>query len=831
MSARPFCSSAGDPGAAGADVEGTVVGAGATDGAVAGAADAAAAVGAAEGLLADGAAQRAAQKASRTAGTARAIGAARCTSLPILPILPILRIMIGEVYSKRSISPGATVSLGGARADGQNRHVQSDLGYAGTRVERRPCLAGKRWRRALAWFPFTALAAENLALFFNHYFRGWGFPWDFLGPYYAMVAYWTSGVHWTGAVPQWVPYQSMGYPFAINLQSGVCYPPFWLFPLFHASYSLHRAVVLQCLHVLAGALGAYLLARRLGLARRDAFLAAFAFQLFGGFYSNAEHPDIVRGFALAPWLLWSLTRPRAPARKPRAFPAATPLVVYLIAAGGYAGILLAGLLLGAVWVVLQAAEQFRTGGARKPALKFVAGSALAVALGLAMSVLPLGPAWIFRGELARYHEHSGFEAVSLGLRQLPGLFLPNGSLPGNAAMSSTFLPFAILLPVLWAPWRRAGVLAVWAFTAVALAMAAGPGSPVYRLARALAPPLGYSRLPAADYRGFFALGLCLLGAFGLARLRRARPGPWIWLRLALFATVVAWGVSSAQRNGLEATAAITATGFALATALVYSFGGRARVFRGTFLAGALALLMAADAGRVLWRMKHLDLDLWRVPDVAGLCHRRFPAAFPEGFDGTVPRRLFEPRSGPRGPRQDFAPGEYKGDGYLAGILLINDHSGAVLAARRRVEENPNLLAYMVKGWEPTLLPPDARSIQATEPIPAGAVRQIAYGNERIDYDVDLDRPALLVENEVSFAGWEASVGEAGRRERIRAVAVDGALRGWRLPRGKYRMTARFEFPGWRLLRLVSEGAALVWIVSVFLLRRRSKPGAKLPAPS
>ncbi len=34
-------------------------------------------------------------------------------------------------------------------------------------------------------------------------------------------------------------------------------------------------------------------------------LGAFVFQFFGGFYSNAEHVDIIRAFALTPWLLYS----------------------------------------------------------------------------------------------------------------------------------------------------------------------------------------------------------------------------------------------------------------------------------------------------------------------------------------------------------------------------------------------------------------------------------------------------------------------------------------------------------------------------------------------
>ncbi len=154
-------------------------------------------------------------------------------------------------------------------------------------------------------------------VFWRHYFAGYGFPWDFVGSYYAAAAYWTEAVR-HGGVPMWMPFQSMGYPFLLNLQTGLHYPPMWIFPLLGIPYTLPAAVVLQCLHVFAGALGMYVFARALLRSRREAFLAAFVFQLFGGFYSNAEHVDIVRSFAMLPWLFWAAAPP-APdeARLPR----------------------------------------------------------------------------------------------------------------------------------------------------------------------------------------------------------------------------------------------------------------------------------------------------------------------------------------------------------------------------------------------------------------------------------------------------------------------------------------------------------------------------------
>lgn len=706
----------------------------------------------------------------------------------------------------------------------------------GSAADRRRSLVRRTLCRAA---PGLVLAAENAAVFRHHYFQGWGFPWDFLGPYYAMVAYWTTGVRLAGSLPQWVPYQSMGYPFAINLQSGLSYPFFWVFPLFDIGYSLHGAVVFQCLHVLAGALGAYALARRLGRARRDALLAAFAFQLFGGFYSNAEHPDIVRGFALAPWLLWSLTLPPARARR-RGLPLLlAPAAVFLLASGGYPGTLVAGLFLGAAWVALQTLDRIRATRAVRPVLPFAASAAILVGLGLAMAALHLGPAWLHRAELARYQERSALDAIVVGPAQWPGLFLPNGLVPGNVSMTSTFLPMALLLPVLWAPVARRGALPALGLTVLAAAMAAGPSSPLYRFAGAIAPPLSYSRLPAADYRGFLALGLALLGAAGLSSLRRRGVRLWSSWRLALFAALLVWGLAATLSGRFDSWVAAAAVASALAAAALIALVRRRRPRSSLALASALAVLMLADAGRVLLRMQHLDLDLWRVPDIEGLCRRRFPGAFPEGFDGRVPRRLFEARSGPRGPRHAFVPGAYKAAGYLRGELLVSDHSGTVLAARRAVEQNPAWDEYMKREWTPLLLNPAA---DAGDPAALSAalleasaragprenrVAQVSWGNETSAYEVHLERPALFVENEIFFPGWKAALtsGPGGPDTRIEALRVGGAFRGWRLPEGTYRMTARFDFPERRILGTVTAIAWVVWAGALGLsASRRRRPG-------
>src|SRR5437016_6109159 len=105
---------------------------------------------------------------------------------------------------------------------------------------------------------YIFLSIQNIAIFWEHYFNNVGFPWDFNMSYYAWPAFWTTAIS-MGIFPQWIPYQAIGYPLAINAQSGLYYPIFWIFPLLHIAYTLHAAIIVQVLHILFGSIGMFLL--------------------------------------------------------------------------------------------------------------------------------------------------------------------------------------------------------------------------------------------------------------------------------------------------------------------------------------------------------------------------------------------------------------------------------------------------------------------------------------------------------------------------------------------------------------------------------------------
>ena len=286
-------------------------------------------------------------------------------------------------------------------------------------------------------WPFLAvLAAQNVVVYRAHYFGSAGIPWDFSMAYYAMVAFWTAVVR-DGVFPQWIPFQQMGYPFGLQVQSGMNYLPLWIFPALNLQYTLRAAIIFQCLHVLVGAIGMFLLARQVQQSRGLALVAGLAFQCFGGFYSNAEHVDIVRAFAYAPWLLYVYSLDRTTTAKLPRRTMLIPLVLYLFLTGSYPGNVISAGVIIPLLVGLQLLDAL-IGGARPRHVISIATRIVGLSvLGCSMASVHLGPLVLFREQFVRGEPLLTAPRIGLWFEHLPGLFLSNASLPGEISMTST----------------------------------------------------------------------------------------------------------------------------------------------------------------------------------------------------------------------------------------------------------------------------------------------------------------------------------------------------------------------------------------------------------
>ncbi len=113
-----------------------------------------------------------------------------------------------------------------------------------------------------------------------------------------------------GELPFWNPGVSLGAPYFAEMQTGVLYPPSWLLLLADGN---HGIGLLLTFHLLLAAVGAYGLARRMGLAPPAALASASVFSLGGCMLSSVNMINFMQALAWLPWVLWAFERDaRAP---------------------------------------------------------------------------------------------------------------------------------------------------------------------------------------------------------------------------------------------------------------------------------------------------------------------------------------------------------------------------------------------------------------------------------------------------------------------------------------------------------------------------------------
>ena len=560
-------------------------------------------------------------------------------------------------------------------------------------------------------------------------------------------------------------------------------------------------------------------------------MAAIAFQFFGGFYSNAEHVDIIRAFAFAPWLLYVFSLDHKDiATLPRRATFIPP-VLYLFLTGAYPGNVLAGGVIIALFVALQFLDAAGRGAPPSALVALSARVAGLTFLGCGMAILQLGPVWLFRDQFVRAEVLATVPRESLGLEHLPGLFVSNKLLPGEISMTSTYLPLPILLLASFTP--GAALKRYWVYVSLAVIaalMAAGDRAFLAPMLRSVIPSLGLSRFPSSDYRVFVAIPLILFSLLGLrAIVERQLSKRAIAVKSALCVVWLFGGLTSVYGSlGREAGAAI-----AVAIASWLTIVALWRRHSVLTLAGvtAIAVLVSVDAVRVL-----PNLAGWHEADIDEYYLKNgWPPYTRNRGRRLVASSIFRSLPPTRPPRTT-PPGLVRWSGYIDGSYLTTDLTPNVLRAAHVVGSNAQYQIYMRSAWSPLLLSPEAGKTGTAHTVltdaqiaaglaatnsTVGAVRQTHYGINDITYQVSLKEARLLVENEMYFPGWRARL-TTGDEQVIDAVAVNGVFRSWLLPAGEYTMTARFDFPHLLTLRLVCASSTLVWLLVWFVWSRHAR---------
>lgn len=679
--------------------------------------------------------------------------------------------------------------------------------------------------RLVQWGPIGLLAAVNLVTFRSHYFGNDCFPWDFWKTYYAIIPFWTTAVR-QHVLPEWVPFEGMGYPFFINLQSSFFYPPLWLFVFPGVHYSLHAAVVMQCLHVFWGACGAFLLIRLLTDDWRSALFGALAYQFFGGFYSNAEHMDIVRAYAWLPWLFWGATVKGS--LQVRHF--LLPAIFYCVATASYPGNIIShGAFLG-IYILYQFCQ--RSPYSTRKNMLIVVGL---LVLGIVISAVALSPPFLLRNELTRANEKvapppwlfpnwlSVIAPWTAGKAMIRGYF-------GDPSMVSAFVGVPTVALIILIRRTTAKAFAVWWLLFVfALMLAQGSVSMFYHIGVTILPVLGLSRMAPSDYRGIIGLSLIVIAAGSLsAFLASTQDVQRELIRkkfkyLCLIPAIVMSGffiVLLPAEEFVWLLAIWGATIFAL-----YVRWPRLMGFNVPPVA-LLVVLVLAGGWHVLsvsnwtWTAGGTDVDdLYKRSIGVSTCTWPLPVAEKIRGVPTRPARIDRKRA------------EFSWAGYLDGTYQMGDYGNTVLNARAKLQTDPALAKYMLQPLTPLVFPSvQGLSIDTVRSrLERGAgnvlerqntVTPVKYGLNSIVYQVTLATDSMVVENEIWFPGWTGRLKPGAKQvEKIPATSVDENLRAWRLPAGQYKFITQFRTPYFRVCGIVSMAGLLIYLALLAMAYR------------
>ena len=407
------------------------------------------------------------------------------------------------------------------------------------------------------------------------------------------VAFFQRQCFWRGELPLWNPFNHCGVPFLAQWNTMALYPLSLIYLLLPLTWSLS----FFCLaHLYWGGLGMYFLARRWTHHRLAAGLAGVISSFNGLSLNFLMWPSHIATFSWLPWVLWLAQRAWRDGGKAQVWAVAAGALQML--AGGPETIAVTWLLLA----VLAGGDWMRECELRRQIAGRVLVMGILVALICAVQLLPflelLAHSQRDRNYSASTHDWCmplwGWANFLVPLfRTSPtaqGVFLQNG----QYWTSSYYAGIGTVLLAAVAVWRvrdwRVRALAVLVLLALILAL--GDGTPLYRGLHACLPALGFLRYPVKFVIPVLALAP-LLAAFGLAALTRENRKFELvagLLMLLLIGVIVAVDCRSSLpedvwratwQSGLSRAAFLAVT-FVCTAALLRS-DGRRRMLLGCFL--------------------------------------------------------------------------------------------------------------------------------------------------------------------------------------------------------------------------------------------------------
>ncbi|MGH2571080.1 MAG: hypothetical protein ACRDGR_07635, partial [bacterium] len=114
---------------------------------------------------------------------------------------------------------------------------------------------------------------------------------------------------------------------------------------------------------------------------------------------------------------------------------------------------------------------------------------------------------------------------------------------------------------------------------------------------------------------------------------------------------------------------------------------------------------------------------------------------------------------------------------------------------------------------------EAPSPRPTAAGGAGVARVVAESTDRLEIEVSVPAPALLLVTDAWHPFWRAESSPGSAQARYAVIPADGMLRAVPLAAGVHRFRMEYRIPGFEVARAVSAAAWALWLGAAVFLRR------------